>query len=170
MSRSVIPEETVIFHRPPGKAPQARHNSLAEYDAVFTEPWRKEALCIDQPAALFFPESSQSNLQGKRICEMCPVRLECLEYAVATFQEFGIWGGTVGKERGQIRKTLAGGEDIGEALHTIEKRRQGRSKMREAAPPKPQPKPVIKKIGDTLVEETGVEGVVKVWGKVKVPA
>lgn len=132
MSRGSYKEDTLVtFHRAPGKAPQPTANSLSEYVAYFTEPWRKEALCIDQPALLFFPESSQSNLQGKRICEMCPVRLECLEYAVSTYQEFGIWGGTVGKERGQIRKMMARGEDIGEALYTIERKRQGRSKMRD---------------------------------------
>lgn len=168
MSRSAVPEEAVYFHRAPGKAPQPTPTSLSEYDAFFTEPWRKEALCIDQPASLFFPESSQSNLQGKRICEMCPVRLDCLSYAVTTYQEFGIWGGTVGKERGTIRKLMAKGMGIAEALYTIEKRRQGRSKMREKD--KPAPKPVIKKVGDTLVEETGVNGVVRVWGKVKIPA
>lgn len=132
MSRSTYPDDTpVLFHRAPGKAPQPTPNSLSEYVAYFTEPWRKEALCIDQPASFFFPESSQSNLPAKRICEMCPVRLECLDYAVTTFQEFGIWGGTVGKERSQIRKLVVRGMDLAVALYTVERRRQGRSKMRE---------------------------------------
>lgn len=131
MSRSVVPDEAVFFHRPPGKAPQPTYNSLSEYDPFFTEPWRHEALCIDQPAAMFFPESSQSNLPAKRICEMCPVRIECLDYAITTFQEFGIWGGTVGKERSQIRKLVVRGHSLPDALYDVEKKRQGRSKMRE---------------------------------------
>lgn len=132
MARGSYKEDTLVtFRRPPGRAPRPTPNSLSEYVAYFTETWRKLALCIDQPAGLFFPESSQPNLEGKRICQMCPVRLECLEYAVTNHEEFGIWGGTVGKERGKIRKLLAEGVDIANALHIIESKRQGRSKMRE---------------------------------------
>lgn len=137
MSRTTYADDTpVTFRRPPTRAARLTPNSLAEYTATFTEPWRKYALCIDQPPNFFFPESAQSNLPAKRICEMCAVRLDCLDYAIKTNQQFGIWGGTVEKERTSIRKMMAGGKwTLADALLTIEKKRQGRSKMKDRPVP-----------------------------------
>jgi WhiB family redox-sensing transcriptional regulator len=42
---------------------------------------------------------------AKRICTACPVTGECLEFALATNQEAGIWGGTTEEERRKLRKT-----------------------------------------------------------------
>lgn len=66
--------------------------------------WREEAACRDLPTNVWFPENRSSgdasmhseNGDGriaKRICKSCPVRVECLDFAVATHQVHGIWGG-----------------------------------------------------------------------------
>lgn len=41
---------------------------------------------------------------AKRRCFVCPVRDECLTWALETDQDFGIWGGKTEGERRQIRK------------------------------------------------------------------
>ena len=176
MARSASADELIIFHRAPNRTPNLSPTSLSEYEAVFLQEWRKEALCISQPPDLFFPESAKSNSPAKRICEMCAVRLECLDYAIETNQQFGIWGGTVERERSTIRKMMASRKwSLIDALHYVEAKRKGRSKVMpkdKSGTPKPPPPPrstsTFKKVGDTLVEETGVKGIVRVWEKVKV--
>ena len=61
--------------------------------------WRKNALCKDTDPELFFPvgNTGQALLQiteAKRVCEECTVKQECLEFALETNQDCGIWGGT----------------------------------------------------------------------------
>ena len=41
---------------------------------------------------------------AKSICRVCQVREGCLEYALSTNQEAGIWGGTSEEERRKLRK------------------------------------------------------------------
>jgi len=55
-----------------------------------------DAACRHMPAELFFPEEGGriSDRAGKAVCNTCPTRIRCLEYAVTTRQHVGIWGGT----------------------------------------------------------------------------
>lgn len=153
MARSSYPDESINFRKPPNRAPDLSPTSLAEYEAVFLQEWRKEALCIDQSPDLFFPEIREPNHPAKRICEMCAVRFDCLQYAIDTNQQFGIWGGTVEKERKTLQRMQTAGMDLREAVVIVELRRKGRSKM-----PAKEPKaPPVKRI-----EETGFPGIVKV--------
>jgi len=74
--------------------------------------WRKNALCKDTDPELFFPvgNTGQALLQiteAKRVCEECTVKQECLEFALETNQDCGIWGGTSEDERRQIRRDIA---------------------------------------------------------------
>ena len=58
--------------------------------------------------ALVLAEQSYEDLTkietAQRICTACTVRDECLEFALATNQEAGIWGGTTEEERRKLRK------------------------------------------------------------------
>ena len=70
--------------------------------------WRSRAACSSCPPELFFPSGSseaalESAERAKRVCETCDVRTECLNFALDTRQEFGIWGGTDEKDRARIR-------------------------------------------------------------------
>lgn len=63
--------------------------------------WQARAACRDHPA----PERWHSPRVGDTaealsVCGTCPVSLECLEYAVATPERFGVWGGLTAPERG----------------------------------------------------------------------
>lgn len=71
--------------------------------------WRDEAACKDVDPSLFFPAGSTGLAllrinRAKAICARCPVQEECLAFAVATNQEFGVWGGCDEDERRRIRR------------------------------------------------------------------
>jgi WhiB family redox-sensing transcriptional regulator len=40
----------------------------------------------------------------RELCATCPVRVECLEYALADESLTGLWGGTTDTERRMIRR------------------------------------------------------------------
>jgi WhiB family redox-sensing transcriptional regulator len=71
--------------------------------------WTDRAACRDEDPELFFPISmtgpgrAQAE-EAKAVCGRCPVRQECLEYALATGQESGIWGGLTEDERRALRR------------------------------------------------------------------
>lgn len=66
--------------------------------------WHDKALCAQTDPEAFFPEKGGSTREAKRICESCEVRQECLEYALANDERFGIWGGLSEMERRRLRK------------------------------------------------------------------
>lgn len=69
-----------------------------------TTDWRESALCRQVDPELWFPEKGGDNgSQAKRVCGGCPVRAECLEFAVESGQRAGIWGGLNERELRQVR-------------------------------------------------------------------
>ena len=74
--------------------------------------WRRESLCRDTDPDLFFPVGTTGNAlvqieRAKQVCGECPVSRECLDYALETNQDSGIWGGTSEEERRVIRRRIA---------------------------------------------------------------
>lgn len=71
---------------------------------VITE-WMGAAACKGMDTSLFFPETSNSKqaVETKNVCRGCPVREECLNYAILNKEKRGIWGGTSGIDRRKIR-------------------------------------------------------------------
>jgi len=73
------------------------------------EDWMLEGACVYADTDLFFPVGlsmkamKQAN-EAKAVCMDCPVVNECLEYAIRTNQDSGIWGGTTEEERKSIRR------------------------------------------------------------------
>ncbi len=68
------------------------------------QPWRDRALCAQTDPEAFFPEKGGSTREAKRICQLCEVRGECLDYALSTQERFGIWGGLSERERRKLRR------------------------------------------------------------------
>jgi WhiB family transcriptional regulator, redox-sensing transcriptional regulator len=71
--------------------------------------WRTEAACSTMDTLIFFPigETGPAAPQvalAKKVCTSCPVREQCLEFAIATIQNDGIWGGTTEDERRLIKR------------------------------------------------------------------
>jgi len=75
------------------------------------EDWRDKASCRDTSPELFFPIGTTGLAldqidAAKQVCDECPVTGQCLEFALATNQEAGVWGGTTEDERRRLRKGL----------------------------------------------------------------
>ncbi len=68
--------------------------------------WQEQALCAQTDPEAFFPEKGGSTREAKRICSGCDVRAECLEYALANDERFGIWGGLSERERRRLRRAI----------------------------------------------------------------
>lgn len=71
--------------------------------------WRWKAACRGEPTELFFAERgrAQKTAQAKAICRECPVRIDCLDFALSFADKDlpGIYGGTTENERRVMRNT-----------------------------------------------------------------
>jgi WhiB family transcriptional regulator, redox-sensing transcriptional regulator len=80
--------------------------------APATADWRAYAACKQADPELFFPVGGagaalrQAEL-AKRVCDGCPVRPLCLDWALTTGQDAGVWGGTLPEERRALRAKRA---------------------------------------------------------------
>lgn len=68
--------------------------------------WQERALCAQTDPEAFFPEKGGSTREAKKVCQACEVRVECLEYALAQDERFGIWGGLSERERRRLKKRV----------------------------------------------------------------
>lgn len=71
--------------------------------------WRDEAACRDVDPELFFPighgPAADAQIEAaKAVCRRCPVAEQCLEWALETGQDAGVWGGLAEEERRQLRR------------------------------------------------------------------
>lgn len=74
--------------------------------------WRNDAACRDTDPDLFFPVGTTGPAidqirSAKQVCSECLVREPCLEYALQSNQDSGVWGGTSEEERRAIRRQRA---------------------------------------------------------------
>ena len=81
--------------------------------SLFGEPeddglmgWQERALCAQTDPEAFFPEKGGSTREAKKVCTQCDVRAECLEYALANDERFGIWGGLSERERRKLKRRV----------------------------------------------------------------
>lgn len=78
--------------------------------------WQADARCRSADPNLFFAplltekpeEKVLREAKAKAICAQCPVQRECLRYAVATREPYGIWGGLNELERRELMARRAG--------------------------------------------------------------
>ena len=73
------------------------------------DDWRDRAACRDTDPDLFFPVGTTGPAieqieAAKMVCHQCEAQAACLEFAITTNQESGIWGGTSEEERRKLRK------------------------------------------------------------------
>ncbi len=81
-------------------------NRSVEWDS---DDWRGRASCRDTDPDLFFPIGTTGPAvdqieAAKAVCSVCEAQAECLEFALATNQESGVWGCTSEEERRKLRK------------------------------------------------------------------
>lgn len=79
--------------------------------------WMDQALCRQQNPEIFFNQRARSERRAKGICARCSVRTDCLELALKSESEFGVWGGLSGPERMVLRgSTRTEGEPLVAAM------------------------------------------------------
>ena len=76
--------------------------------------WQDRAACGGMEALLFFgpdnePRSAREirEAKAKAVCQTCPVRVQCLDYALRNSIRYGIWGGLNGEERAREHRRRA---------------------------------------------------------------
>jgi WhiB family redox-sensing transcriptional regulator len=76
------------------------------------DDWRTDAACRHTDPDLFFPIGATGPAldqiaAAKAVCQQCPSREPCLEFALTTNQECGVWGGASEDERRALRRARA---------------------------------------------------------------
>ncbi len=96
----------VSLLRPPPVVPVPGPEPLVLFDDGLEAElrWQERALCAQTDPEAFFPEKGGSTREAKRVCTGCEVRNDCLEYALAHDERFGIWGGLSERERRRLKK------------------------------------------------------------------
>ena len=91
--------------------------------------WFSKAACRGTPIEIFFLErgcSKHDSQPARGICSSCPVRSECLEYALSEPEHYvrGIWAGTTQQERRLLRRKIralkTGGLKPGQKISVID--------------------------------------------------
>jgi WhiB family redox-sensing transcriptional regulator len=70
-------------------------------------PWAAYASCRAEDPDLFFPGPDGDPQEALRICSGCPVKGECLEWALDTRVHYGIWGGMTERQRRRVLRRSA---------------------------------------------------------------
>lgn len=79
---------------------------LVGFQVTVARPaWQMDAVCAGYGPRLFFPERGESTSAARDLCERCPVRAQCLDYALEHY-EYGYWAGTSERERRRMRRQL----------------------------------------------------------------
>jgi len=73
-----------------------------EHGSGLAVDWMALGKCSELDPAIFFPHDGVGVEAAKRICMECPVKAECLEYALANRIAHGVWGGTSERQRQRI--------------------------------------------------------------------
>lgn len=68
-------------------------------DQTLPGSWQADAACRDAPVDIFFSLDEADQREALEYCETCPVRQECLRFAIENRETYGIWGGTREAER-----------------------------------------------------------------------
>lgn len=66
------------------------------------EQWMNQGLCRGADPGEFFPSDGVGVEAAQRVCSSCPVKAECLEYALRNRIEHGVWGGASERQRRRI--------------------------------------------------------------------
>ena len=96
---------------------------------IASPSWETQAACRGAESARFVPPvNGESDRQrrdrekaAKHICAQCPVKTDCLEYALRVHEPFGIWGGLNEPERRQLQ---ASGRKL-QAAPAVTKKKKG---------------------------------------------
>ncbi|GAA2306509.1 WhiB family transcriptional regulator [Streptomyces caniferus] len=74
--------------------------------------WRHDAVCREEDPEIFFPVGNTGPAllqieEAKAVCRRCPVMGQCLQWALESRQDAGVWGGMSEDERRAMRRRAA---------------------------------------------------------------
>jgi len=104
-----IPVPELVAQEVETAGPRPVLSLVTGFDELFDtieDQWQERALCAQTDPEAFFPEKGGSTREAKRICLGCEVRDECLDYALANDERFGIWGGLSERERRRLKRGI----------------------------------------------------------------
>jgi WhiB family transcriptional regulator, redox-sensing transcriptional regulator len=121
-------------------------SQVRRQSAVLPRPnwgWQDAAACRGEDLLLFFgpdgerqPEREIRERKAKEVCAACPVRLECLNYAVSRPEKYGTWGGLNEDERSAERRRRMSARTLPETAGG--KAGQPRPPSLATSPPRPE--------------------------------
>lgn len=105
-------------------APYLREHQDTQRSGVRYQNWRDHAACRDEDPELFFPaledDAAAATAQARAICAGCPVRTQCLQFALSSPERFGTWAGLTEVERRGMRPSApAGPRMCAKKLHVL---------------------------------------------------
>jgi hypothetical protein len=74
-------------------------------DLIVRPAFFAKGSCRDYPQEWWFPSPSGNTRQAQSICDQCPVRVECLQWALDHGEYHGVWGGKSERQRRLMRST-----------------------------------------------------------------
>jgi WhiB family redox-sensing transcriptional regulator len=89
-----------------------RSNCVPTQTKEITMDWRDKAACLTVDPELFFPVGNTGPAldqieKAKQVCGQCPVMDNCLQYALESNQDSGVWGGLSEDERRALKRRAA---------------------------------------------------------------
>jgi len=67
--------------------------------AIADVVWRSKGACQGLDAEIFYPENEDHAEFALSVCGQCAVRIACLDYALDTREQQGVWGGATARDR-----------------------------------------------------------------------
>jgi len=97
-----MPDNTTLSDAARLLSPQLLHDARSDT----ARGWAARALCVGADPEAFFPAGDDAAAEARDICAACPVRGQCLAYAITADEAFGIWGGLDPRQRHALRRRL----------------------------------------------------------------
>ena len=66
------------------------------------QTWQRNASCVGPDSSIFYPPTDREAGRAKAVCAECPVRQDCLEFALTVREKEGVWGGLTAVERQRL--------------------------------------------------------------------
>jgi WhiB family transcriptional regulator, redox-sensing transcriptional regulator len=80
-------------------------HDLPSLESLLARPtWQRRAACSEEPVETFVGDVGTTYGRARELCAGCPVRTECLAFALADADIVGYWGGTSTRERARMRR------------------------------------------------------------------
>lgn len=100
-TRGAAPSEGPRRCRVPNRSDDVDRTEVVDEPST-DHDWMRDATCRGRSPSEFFPSDGVGVERARRMCAECPVRLECLEYALSRRIDHGVWGGCSERERRRI--------------------------------------------------------------------